>query len=195
MRSPSRTASCKRFTTRMPTPSPRIVPSPSWSKGRALPVALSAGVFEKHMYMKMSLSVSTPPVMAMSQRPSASSMAARWSALRELAHARVHDAVGAAQVQPVRDPARDDVAEKPWERGLLPFYIRVRDTAHHVLRHLAWNAGFGQCLAPDRMPEARAQGDCELQSACHAHEHTHAVPVEFTVRAVTGIDECPARRV
>ena len=42
--------------------------------------ALRAGVLLKHMYMKMSLSVSTPPVRAMSQRPVESSSAARCSA-------------------------------------------------------------------------------------------------------------------
>ena len=50
----------------MPMPSPSRVPS-AWSlKGRQSPVGLSAGVLLKHMYMKMSFMVSTPPVITRS---------------------------------------------------------------------------------------------------------------------------------
>ncbi len=64
-----------------------MVPSPSASNGFASPVGDRAGVFEKHMYMKMSLNVSTPPVTTTSDRPAASSSTARWTALNELAQA------------------------------------------------------------------------------------------------------------
>ena len=46
-----------------------------------------AGVLLKHIYMKMSLNVSSPPVTAMSQRPAASSSMARLTAPSELAQA------------------------------------------------------------------------------------------------------------
>jgi len=46
-----------------------------------------AGVLEKHMNMKTSLNVSTPPVSTMSARPEISSIAAKWTAPSELAHA------------------------------------------------------------------------------------------------------------
>ena len=53
-----------------------MVPS-AWSlKGRQSPVGDSAGVFEKHMYMKMSLRVSTPPEITRSLLPSCSSLIA-----------------------------------------------------------------------------------------------------------------------
>ena len=64
-----------------------MVPSALASNGFALPVGESAGVLLKHMYMKMSLKVSMPPVTTMSDFPEASSMEARCSALRELAQA------------------------------------------------------------------------------------------------------------
>jgi hypothetical protein len=73
--------------TNTPMPSPSIVPSPSAANGLAFPVGDNAGVLEKHMYMKMSLNVSTPPVTTMSESPACNSSAARCNALSELAHA------------------------------------------------------------------------------------------------------------
>ncbi len=70
-----------------PRPSPRIVPSASASNGRASPVGDSAGVLLKHIYIKMSLNVSSPPVTARSHRPAASSSMARLTAPSELAQA------------------------------------------------------------------------------------------------------------
>ena len=87
IRSPSRSASSSRLITTTPRPSPRIVPSPSASNGLALPLGESAGVLLKHIYMKMSLNVSIPPVTTMSALPEESSIPARWSALNELAQA------------------------------------------------------------------------------------------------------------
>jgi len=71
----------------MPTPSLSRVPSESSENGRMDPSAERAGVLLKHMNMKMSLKVSTPPVMTTSERPAESSAAARWMAARELAQA------------------------------------------------------------------------------------------------------------
>ena len=71
----------------MPIPSPSTVPSASFEKGLISPVGESAIVLEKHMCMKISLSVSTPPVMTMSLRSDKSSNIARCIALNELAHA------------------------------------------------------------------------------------------------------------
>ena len=85
--SPALRASSRRFNTIMPMPSPRMVPSPDASKGRASPVGDSAGVLLKHMNMKMSLKQSEPPVTAMSASPVCSSMAAMCMAESELAHA------------------------------------------------------------------------------------------------------------
>jgi len=64
-----------------------MVPSASAANGLASPVGDRAGVLLKHMYMKMSLNVSHPPVTTTSARPVCNSIAARWTALSELAHA------------------------------------------------------------------------------------------------------------
>ncbi|MNS38738.1 hypothetical protein D3C72_709960 [compost metagenome] len=64
-----------------------MVPSPWASKGRESPEGDRAGVFEKHMYMKMSLKVSTPPVTTMSARPVCSSIVAMCAAESELPQA------------------------------------------------------------------------------------------------------------
>ena len=53
----------------MPSPSPSRVPSASSEKGFTSPLRLSAVVCAKHMYMKMSFMVSTPPVITRSDWP------------------------------------------------------------------------------------------------------------------------------
>ncbi len=53
----------------------------------ASPEAESAGVLLKHMYMKISLKQSTPPVTTMEERPAASSSEAMWTAESELPQA------------------------------------------------------------------------------------------------------------
>ena len=76
MESPSRSASASRLSATIASPSPSIVPS-AWSEnGRQSPLGLNAGVLLKHMYIKMSLRVSTPPVMTRSESPRYSSCAA-----------------------------------------------------------------------------------------------------------------------
>ena len=71
----------------MQMPSPRIVPS-AWSEnGRQSPVIDSAGVLEKHMYMKMSFMVSVPPVTIRSERPLSSSAIPMRTAANDDAHA------------------------------------------------------------------------------------------------------------
>ena len=68
-------------------PSPSTVPSASFENGLASPVADKAWVLAKHMCMKMSFKVSTPPVTTISLRPESNSRMARWMALIELAQA------------------------------------------------------------------------------------------------------------
>ena len=65
----------------MPSPSPSMVPSALSEKGRQSPEADSAGVLEKHMNMKMSFMVSTPPEITRSESPSSSSLMPMDSAL------------------------------------------------------------------------------------------------------------------
>ncbi len=66
---PSRSASSIRFSATIPMPSPSMVPSASEENGRMSSDRDSAGVFEKHMYMKMSFIVSTPPAITRSLSP------------------------------------------------------------------------------------------------------------------------------
>ncbi len=68
-------------------PSPSRVPSALRENGRTSPVGERIWVLEKHMCMKMSFSVSAPPVITVSHRPEASSSNARWTAAIELAQA------------------------------------------------------------------------------------------------------------
>ena len=67
----------------MPMPSPRAVPSAEASKDLASPEADSAGVLLKHMYMKISLKQSTPPVTTMVERLAWSSRVAMCTAPSE----------------------------------------------------------------------------------------------------------------
>ena len=71
----------------MPSPSPSKVPSAAASNGRHSPDSDNAGVLVKHMYMKISLRVSTPPVSTTSARPSKSSSTPIEMAANELAQA------------------------------------------------------------------------------------------------------------
>ena len=63
------------------------VPSQLRSNGFASPDGESAGVLLKQRCMKMSLKVSSPPVMTMSERPALNSRPARCNAASELAQA------------------------------------------------------------------------------------------------------------
>ena len=71
----------------MPRPSPRRVPSDFSENGRHSPDFDKAGVFEKHMYMKMSFIVSAPPQITRSDWPSHSSLTPIEMAENELAQA------------------------------------------------------------------------------------------------------------
>ena len=87
MRSPSRSASARRLSATIPSPSPRIVPSASALNGRQSPLADSAGVLLKHTNMNGVFSVSTPPVNIRSACPRDSSLIAADSAASEPAQA------------------------------------------------------------------------------------------------------------
>ena len=71
----------------MPNPSPIIMPSELVSNVRTLSLLEKAGVLLKHKYIKIELSVSTPPEIIMSERCSVNSLIAKRMALRELAQA------------------------------------------------------------------------------------------------------------
>ena len=85
--SPSLSASSKRFNTNIPIPSPINIPSAASENGLIFPDFEKAGVLLKDIYIKGELSVSTPPVSIMSQRPSINSLKAMRIALKEAAQA------------------------------------------------------------------------------------------------------------
>ena len=159
------------------------MPSASASNGRASPVGDSAGVLLKHMYIKMSLNVSRPPVTARSQRPAASSSRARLTARQRAGAGGVDDAVGAAQVEAVGDPAGDDVAEQAGERVLLPADVRRGDPLDDVLGGRLVDARGLERASPDRVAEPGAQGDDQLERAGDAEDDADAVAVERATRA------------
>ena len=85
--SPSRSASSSLFRTNIPNPSPISIPSAFSPKGQILPDFEKAGVLLKDIYINGELSVSTPPVSIISQRPSTNSLKAILMALKEAAQA------------------------------------------------------------------------------------------------------------
>ena len=100
---------------RMPSPSPRMVPSPAASNGLALPVGDRAGVLLKHMYMKMSLNVSMPPVSDHVGPAGRQFQRGQVHGAERTGAGGIDDAVGAAQVEAVGDAAGDHVAQQARE--------------------------------------------------------------------------------
>ena len=87
MRSPSRSASASRFSTMAATPSLMTMPSASRSKLRATPCGESACVLLKQKYENTDCIVSTPPAIAIEQRPLSSACTAASTAAKEDAQA------------------------------------------------------------------------------------------------------------
>ncbi len=91
---------------------------------------------------------------------------------------RVGDAVGAADVETVRDAACDDVAEQTGEVRFFP--LRVA-RAHAITRglHLALgHADFAQGLHPDRALQARDHRAHQLLAARHAEDAADARAID-----------------
>ncbi len=106
----------------------------------------------------------------------------------------VDDAVGAAEVEPIGDPAGGDVAQEARERVLLPADVRVGDPADDPFGGRVVDPGALQGAPPDRVAEAGAQRDDELLRAGHAQDDADAVAVEgaAVVGAVAGVFQGPA---
>ena len=96
----------------------------------------------------------------------------------------VHHAVGAAQVVLLADPAGHHVPQKAGKGVLLPRDIGVGDPLHHVLGDRVVDSRILQRRAPDRMTQARAQRDDQLQRAGDAEDDAGAALVEAALRAV-----------
>ena len=156
----------------MPSPSPRIVPSASAANGRASPVGDRAGVLLKHMYMKMSLNVSTPPVTTTSQRPDCKLERGQVHRAQRTGAGGIDDAVGAVQIQADwRCARRRRCRASPGnEFSCQPTYdspMRSTTSSICVIRH----AGIFQCLPPLRMAEPSAERDDQFQGARDAENH------------------------
>ncbi len=98
----------------------------------------------------------------------------------------VDDAIGAAEVEAVGDAAGGDIAEQAGKGVLLPGNVGVGNALDDVIGGLGIDAGFVEGAFPDRMAEAGAEGDDQLQRPGHAEDDAGAVAVEVP-RAVSGI--------
>ena len=123
------------------------------------------------MYMKMSLNVSSPPVSGHVAAAGGQLEHGEVDGAERAGAGGVDDAVGAAQVEAVGDPAGGDVAEQAGERVLLPADVRVGDPLDDV-----FGGGVGrrrrlQRPAPDRVAEPGAERDDQFQRAGDAEDH------------------------
>ena len=120
----------------------------------------------------------------------------------ELEHRQVHraqgrgaggvdDTVGAVQIQAVGDAARGDVAEQAGEGVLLPADVALADTLDDVVSRGRVHACVVQCTAPDRMAEARAERDHQLEGAGHAEHDADPLLIEVgLVGRVARVAQC-----
>ena len=99
----------------------------------------------------------------------------------------VDDAIGAAEVQAVGDPAGGDVAQQAGERVLLPGRVAVADPLHDVVGGRLGDAGLGQRPSPDRVTQPGPQGDDQLLRAGDAHDDADPRAVEVAAGAVAGV--------
>ena len=106
---------------------------------------------------------------------------------------RINNAVRAAEVEAVRDPARDDVAEQAGERGLLPVDVAIADAGHDVVRDLRSHAGVAKSLAPDRVAEPGAERHDQLERAGDAEHDAGAAVIVVPIRPVAGVLESALR--
>src|SRR5580693_1490186 len=90
----------------------------------------------------------------------------------------IDDAISAAEVEAVSDPARDDVSEQARERVLLPRDIGVGDPLHDVFGYLLFHAGVVKGAAPDRVTQTSAQRDNQLKGSSNAENDADARTVD-----------------
>ena len=81
---------------------------------------------------------------------------------------RIDDAVGAAEVETVGDPAGDHVAEQARKGIFLPAHHAVGDLLDYRGSGFAIDSRCGERTPPSRVPEARSEGDDQLERAGHA---------------------------
>ena len=95
----------------------------------------------------------------------------------------IDDAVGAAEIEAVRDATGDHVPEQPREGALLPLDIARGDLAAKRLHLLFGEADVAQRALPDRLLEATGHVPHQLGSRGHAEHDADLVAVH--VREVT----------
>ena len=110
MRSPSRSASSRRLSTKSAAPSPMTKPSAPASKGR-VPVADSAPILQNFTKAATPMLRSTPPVMTASIAVVDEAVHGRAQRGEARGAGRVGGEVGAAQVEQIGDAAGDDVGQ------------------------------------------------------------------------------------
>ena len=107
----------------------------------------------------------------------------------------IYNAIGAAQVKAVGNTSGGNIAEQPREGIFLPGDVTSGDSLHHIICSFPVDTGISQRLAPQRVPEASAQGNDQFQGAGDTHDHRGAVTIKFATIAgfgaggITGIQQ------
>ena len=92
---------------------------------------------------------------------------------------RVDHAVGAADIKPVRNPARRHISKQSGKRVLLPANIGIGNSLHHIFGNISVDAGVLERLAPARMPQACPQRNYQLQCTGNAENDTGTFAIEL----------------
>ena len=88
----------------------------------------------------------------------------------------VRDEVRAPEIEPVGDPARDDVAQEAGEARLLPGREVLGDPVADRVRLLHRKSVLQHGLTPDRTLQAAAHGNRELLDGSGTQDHAHPIP-------------------
>ena len=105
----------------------------------------------------------------------------------------IDDTVHAAQIEPVGDPPRDDVAEHSGERVLLPWDVRQLDLLDDLVGLGALDAAAVQCAPPDRLLQSCGERGVQLLRARHAQHDTSALAQRCRHRRIAGVAQRLAR--
>ena len=139
------------------------------------------------MYMKMSFTVSTPPHTSEVRLAELELVHGHRHRAERRRARRVGHAVRAAEVEAVRDPARDDVSEETREGCFLPRRVVRGDALADRLDLVLGQPRLTERLHPHRALETRDHAREELLRRRDAEDHAHAIAIhvlELTARRV-----------
>ena len=105
----------------------------------------------------------------------------------------VRHKVRAAEVEAVRDPPRNHVAEKARKGALLPGLVVVLDQLDDLLDPALGQPRLPERIPPDRVVQTRAHLDDEFRRRSHAENHARPAQIRI-VRELAGILEHPLGR-